>query len=151
MKNATNATVNNNKKVVMHTVDEVHALFAKSIGTVPVKLNYSDATQQYTGFTDFSVNMRRASYRVYMNDANTKVCTAIDSALTVHDAPHSTKSGARDFYIDFTDFSVLKKCIEVVAKNAVTAYNATKTKTATAKTKTATATAKVATTATANA
>lgn len=139
MKNATNAT-NNNAKVTMMTIDDIHAVFAKSIGTTPVKLNYSDAVQKYTGFTDFSVNMRKSLYRVYMSDANTKVCTTIDNELVVHDAPHSTKSGARDFYIDFTSFDTLKKCIEVVAKNAVSAYNATKPKT----TKTATKTAKVA-------
>lgn len=152
MKNATNnATVNNNEKVVMHTIDDVHEVFVKSIGTAPVKLNYSDAIQKYTGTTDFSVNMRKSLYRVYMSDANTKVCTTIDNTLTVCNAPHSTKSGSRDFYIDFTDYNVLKKCIEVVAKNAVTAYNATKTATTktattkTAKTKTTkTATAKVA-------
>lgn len=149
MKNATvnNATVNN-AKVAMHTIDDVHAIFAKSIGTVPVKLNYSDAVQKYTGFTDFSVNMRKSLYRVYMSDTNVKVCTAIDDTLTVCDAPHSTKSGARDYYIDFTSFDTLKKCIETIAKNAVNAYNATKTATTKTATKTKTKVAKVATTAT---
>lgn len=154
MKNATanNATVNNakvnNAKVTMHTVDDIHTVFVKSIGTTPLRINFSDATQQYTGFTDFSVNMKRATYRVYMSDANAKLCTGIDNTLTVCDAPHSTKNGSRDFYIDFTDFNVLKQCIESVAKHAVSAYNATKTKTAkVTKTKTAKV-AKVATTAT---
>lgn len=148
MKNATVKTATANAtKTVMHTVDDIHEVFVKSIGTAPIKINFSDAVQKYTGFTDFSVNFRKSLYRVYMSSANTKVCTTIDDTLTVCDAPHSTKCGSRDFYIDFTDFNVLKKCIEVVAKNAVTAYNATKTKTAkVTKTKTTkTATAKIAT------
>ena len=128
----TTATV---KPIAMHTVADVHELFVKAVGTAPLKVNFSDAKQSYTGMTDFSVNFKRNLYRVYMSAENAAICTSIDSTLTVTPAPHDTKAGSRDFSIAFTadKYSVLEKCIDSViaaAMKRVNAANAAKAKTA---------------------
>ena len=135
-----NATANNTatatvKPIAMHTVADVHELFVKAVGTAPLKVNFSDAKQSYTGTTDFSVNFKRSLYRVYMSAENAAICTGIDNTLTVTPAPHDTKSGARDVSIAFTadKYSVLEKCIDSViaaAVKRVNAANAAKAKTA---------------------
>lgn len=114
-----NATANNAatvKPIAMHTVADVYELFVKAVGTAPLKLNFSDAKQPYTGTTDFSVNFKRSLYRVYMSAENAAICTGIDNTLTVTPAPHDTKSGARDVSIAFTadKYDTLKKCINSV-------------------------------------
>ena len=121
-----NATANNTatataKPIMMHTVADVYELFVKAIGTAPIKCNFSDAKQSYTGTTDFSVNFKRSLYRVYMSAENAAICTGIDNTLTVTPAPHDTKSGARDFSIAFTadKYDTLKKCIDSVIVAAV--------------------------------
>ena len=119
-----NATANNTttvKPIAMHTVADVHELFVKAIGTAPLKVNFSDAKQSYTGMTDFSVNFKRNLYRVYMSAENAAICTGIDNTLTVTPAPHDTKSGARDVSIAFTadKYDTLKKCIDSVIAAAV--------------------------------
>ena len=121
--NAATATV---KPIAMHNVNDVHELFMKAIGTAPLKLNFSDAKQPYTGTTDFSVNFKRNLYRVYMSAENADICTGIDNTLTVTPAPHDTKNGARDFSIAFTadKYDTLKKCIDSVIAAAVKRVNA---------------------------
>ena len=116
--NATTATV---KPIAMHNVNDVHELFVKAIGTAPIKCNFSNAKQSYTGTTDFSVNFKRSLYRVYMSAENAAICTGIDNTLTVTPAPHDTKSGARDVSIAFTadKYDTLKKCIDSVIAAAV--------------------------------
>ena len=119
-----NATANNAatvQPIAMHTVADVRELFMKAIGTAPIKCNFSDAKQSYTGTTDFSVNFKRSLYRVYMSAENAAICTGIDNTLTVTPAPHDTKSGARDFSIAFTadKYDTLKKCIDSVIVAAV--------------------------------
>ena len=116
--NTTTATV---KPIAMHTVNDVHELFMKAIGTAPLKVNFSNAKQSYTGMTDFSVNFKRNLYRVYMSAENADICTGIDNTLTVTPAPHDTKSGARDVSITFTadKYDTLKKCISAVIAAAV--------------------------------
>ena len=120
--NTTTATV---KPIAMHTVNDVHELFVKAIGTAPIKCNFSDAKQPYTGMTDFSVNFKRNLYRVYMSAENADICTKIDNTLTVTPAPHDTKSGARDFSITFTvdKYDTLKKCIDSVIAAAMKRIN----------------------------
>ena len=127
-----NATANNTttvKPIAMHTVADVHELFVKAVGTAPLKINYSDAKQSYTGMTDFSVNFKRNLYRVYMSAENAAICTGIDNTLTVTPAPHDTKSSARDFSIAFTadKYDTLKKCIDSVVAAAVKRVNAATT------------------------
>ena len=116
--NTTTATV---KPIAMHTVADVHELFVKAVGTAPLKVNFSDAKQSYTGTTDFSVNFKRNLYRVYMSAENADICTGIDNTLTVTPAPHDTKAGSRDVSIVFTadKYSVLEKCISAVIIAAV--------------------------------
>jgi len=129
-----NATANNAatataKPIAMHTVADVHELFVKAVGTAPLKVNFSDAKQSYTGTTDFSVNFKRSLYRVYMSAENAAICTGIDNTLTATPAPHDTKSGARDFSIAFTadKYDTLKKCIDSVIAAAVKRVNAATT------------------------
>lgn len=128
--NTTTATATVKQPVAMHTVADVHELFVKAIGTAPVKCNFSDAKQPYTGTTDFSVNFKRNLYRVYMSAENAATCTGIDNTLTVTPAPHDTKAGSRDFSIAFTadKYSVLEKCIDSVIAAAVKRVNAATTK-----------------------
>lgn len=139
-----NATANNAatatatvKPIAMHTVNDVHELFVKAIGTAPLKLNFSNAKQSYTGMTDFSVNFKRNLYRVYMSAENAAICTGIDNTLTVTPAPHDTKAGSRDFSIVFTadKYDTLKKCIDSVIAAAVKRANAVKPANKPAKTK----------------
>ena len=132
--NTTTATV---KPIAMHNVNDVHELFVKAVGTAPLKVNFSNATQSYTGTTDFSVNFKRNLYRVYMSAENAAICTGIDNTLTVTPAPHDTKSGARDVSIAFTadKYDTLKKCIDSVIAAAVKRANAVKPANKPAKTK----------------
>lgn len=137
-----NATANNAataavKPIAMHNVNDIHELFVKAIGTAPIKCNFSDAKQSYTGTIDFSVNFKRNLYRVYMSAENAAICTDIDNTLTVTPAPHDTKAGSRDFSIAFTadKYSVLKKCIDSVIAAAVKRATAKKPVEKPAKTK----------------
>ena len=124
--NTTTATV---KPIAMHNVNDVHELFVKAIGTAPIKCNFSDAKQSYTGTIDFSVNFKRSMYAVYMSAENVKTCMAIDNTLTPTAAAHDTKSGARDYRIDFSadKYDTLKKCIDSVIAAAVKRVNAATT------------------------
>lgn len=129
---ATTATANKPVAIALHSVSDVHDLFVNAIGTAPLKVNFSDAKQQYTGTTDFSVNFKKSFYKVYMSAENVDICTSIDNTLSPAASVHDTKSGARDFSIVFTadKYDTLKKCIDSVIAAAVKRVNAAKAKTA---------------------
>lgn len=137
--NAATATTATVKPVALHSVSDVHDLFVNAIGNAPLKVNFSDAKQQYTGTTDFSVNFKKSFYKVYMSAENVDICTGIDNTLSPAASVHDTKSGARDFSIVFTadKYDTLKKCIDSVIAAAVKRVNATKAKTTKAKKPTA--------------
>lgn len=90
------------------------------------KINFSDAkSQQYCGFDDFSVNMKKSTYVVYMSENNSNICKTVDKKLTVEiNASDTTKKQLRCKRIVFDDFNVLKKCIDkVTAQRFATATN----------------------------
>ena len=110
------------------TVKTVYDVFVKSVGSNVCKLNFSDAkSQPYCGFDDFSVNMKKSSFNVYMSTANATICTTVDSSLVTEvNASDNTKKQLRNTLIRFTDFEVLKKCIIAVAKNRFATATETK-------------------------
>ena len=113
-KTTNNATKTNATKNAMHTVNDIYKVFHTAIGTNPIKVNFSDAkSQQYCGTSDFSVNVKKSMYYVYMSADNAKKCTEIDNALVVTDNKcDTTKKQLRCKLIKFTDYEVMKKCIE---------------------------------------
>lgn len=80
------------------------------------KINFSDAkSQQYCGFDDFSVNMKKSNYVVYMSENNANICKTVDKKLTVEiNASDTTKKQLRCKRIVFDDFNALKKCIDKI-------------------------------------
>ena len=113
-KTTNNATKTNATKNTMHTVNDIYKVFHTAIGLNPVKVNFSDAkSQQYCGTSDFSVNVKKSMYYAYMSADNAKKCTEIDNALVVTDNKcDTTKKQLRCKLIKFTDYEVMKKCIE---------------------------------------
>lgn len=122
-KTTTTKTIKSNatKTNTMLTLDAVYALFVDGVNGKPIKLNYSNAkSQPYCGFDDFSVNMKKTAYNVYMNEINRDICTMIDKNLVVEpNACDTTKKQLRSWLIRFTDTDTLKKCITAVAKSRV--------------------------------
>lgn len=126
-KNATatiNATANNATKNAtatknaMHTVNDIYKVFHTAIGIKPIKVNFSDAkSQSYCGTSDFSVNVKKSMYYAYMSTDNAKKCTEIDNTLAIIDNKHdTTKKQLRCKLIKFTDYELMKKCIEHIYK-----------------------------------
>jgi len=107
---------NSNKVNTMVAVDELYRMFTEAVNGKVCKLNYSDAkAQQYAGYDDFSVNLKKTSYNVYMSAANADICVAVDKSLEVMDNPcDTTKKQLRCKLIKFSDTELLKKCIEAV-------------------------------------
>ena len=104
--------------VKMHTVDDIYKVFHAAIGLKPIKVNFSDAkSQQYCGTSDFSVNVKKSMYYVYMSADNAKKCTEIDNTLAITDNKcDTTKKQLRCKLIKFTDYELMKKCIEHIYK-----------------------------------
>lgn len=123
-KSTTTATNNNPKTNTVVTVNDVYAVFAKCVNNRPLKLNYSDAkSQMYCGTNDFSVNMKKSSYVVYLSKHNVEVIKSlIDGKLTVtENASDTTKKQLRCMKVVFDDFALLKKCIIAVVNDRFTA------------------------------
>ena len=116
MKN-NNAKNNNVKTNEVITVKTIYDDFKTATVNKVVKINYSDAkSQMYTGFDDFSVNMKKSSYNVYMNKTNVDICKSIDKTLIDEiNASDTTKKQLRSYLIRFTDYELLKKCILAIA------------------------------------
>ena len=117
-KTTNNATKTNATKTAMHTVNDIYKVFHTAIGLKPVKVNFSDAKNQpYCGTSDFSVNVKKSMYYVYMSTDNAKKCTEIDNTLVISDNKcDTTKKQLRCKLIKFTDYELLKKCIEHIYK-----------------------------------
>ena len=114
----TNATKTNATKTAMHTVNDIFTVFHAAIGLKPIKVNFSDAkSQPYCGTSDFSVNVKKSMYYVYMSADNAKKCTEVDNTLAITDNKYdTTKKQLRCKLIKFTDYELLKKCIEHIYK-----------------------------------
>ena len=108
-----------NTAVAMVAINEVYAELVKAVDGRPCKLNYSDAkSQPYCGYDDFSINMKKASYNVYMSSANADICIHTVKGLEVEDNPcDTTKKQLRCKLVKFTDWETLKKCIASVTAN----------------------------------
>lgn len=117
-KTTNNATKTNATKTAMHTVNDIYKVFHTAIGLNPVKVNFSDAkSQQYCGTSDFSVNVKKSMYYAYMSTDNAKKCTEVDNSLVITDNKcDTTKKQLRCKLIKFTDYEVMKKCIEHIYK-----------------------------------
>ena len=117
-KTTNNATKTNATKTAMHTVNDIYKVFHTVIGLKPIKVNFSDAkSQPYCGTSDFSVNVKKSMYYVYMSTDNAKKCTEVDNTLVVNDNKcDTTKKQLRCKLIKFTDYELLKKCIEHIYK-----------------------------------
>lgn len=110
----------NSKKVnTMLTVTDVYKLFTDAVNGRVCKLNFSDAkSQPYCGYDDFSVNMKKTTYNVYMNNVNRDICIGIDNKLTAsHNDCDTTKKQLRCNLIKFDNIETLKKCIVAVTNN----------------------------------
>ena len=121
-----NATTNNAKTNVVVTVNDVYAVFAKCVNNRPLKLNYSDAkSQMYCGTNDFSVNMKKSGFVVYMSEHNVDVIKSINNKLVAtENASDTTKNRLRCMKVVFDDFAVLKKCINAVINDKFTTETA---------------------------
>lgn len=110
----------NSKKVnTMLTVTELYKVFTDTVNGRVVKINYSDAkSQPYCGYDDFSVNLKKTTYNVYMNDINRDICLKLDKKLTAtKNECDTTKKQLRCNLIKFDDIETLKKCIVAVTDN----------------------------------
>ena len=112
MKNNTKTNTTN----TMLTVNEVYKLFTDAVNGRVCKLNFSDAkSQPYCGYDDFSVNMKKSSYNVYMSANNAVICQSVDDTIIVNDnLCDTTKKQLRCKLVKFTDTDLLKKCIDAV-------------------------------------
>lgn len=114
----TNATKTN--EVV--TVSTVYQYFQSVTMNHVVKLNYSDASQKYCGYDDFSINFKcdkskNQWFAVYMSEVNANVCTSVDNTLEVEvNASDTTKKQLRCKLIRFSSYDTLVKCIDEVTK-----------------------------------
>jgi hypothetical protein len=112
---ATNATVNE-----MMNVTELYNVFTSALleNNRIAKVNYSDAkTAPYTGLNDFSVNVKKSFYNVYMSVDNANKCMSVNDKLVVLDNQcDTTKKQLRCKLVRFdkTDRDTLLKCIKVV-------------------------------------
>ena len=110
----TNATVN---------VNDVYKVFVNAVDGKPCKLNFSDAkSQPYCGLPNFSVNMKKTGFMVYMSETNATICTDIDKSLTVNvNDCDTTKNGLRNRSIKFAlnQYETLVKCINAVVTATV--------------------------------
>lgn len=107
----------------MLTVNEVYKLFTNAVNGRVCKLNYSDAkSQPYCGYDDFSVNMKKSSYNVYMSENNAVICQSVNDTIIVDDnLCDTTKKQLRCKLVKFTDTELLKKCIDAVTTARFTA------------------------------
>ena len=115
----TKKNIEKKDKAFTSNVTEVYAVFAEAVNNRPgCKINFSDAkSQQYAGLDDFSVNMKKSFYNVYMSEANAELCKKQDKDLEVLENPSdTTKKQLRCRLIRFEDFDVLKKCISAVVE-----------------------------------
>ena len=112
-------TMNSKKVNTMLTVTDVYKLFTDAVNGRVCKLNFSDAkSQPYCGYDDFSVNMKKTTYNVYMNNVNRDICIGIDNKLTAsHNDCDTTKKQLRCNLIKFDNIETLKKCIVAVTNN----------------------------------
>lgn len=110
----TNATVN---------VNDVYKVFVNAVDGKPCKLNFSDAkSQPYCGLSNFSVNIKKTGFMVYMSESNATICTNIDNKLTVNvNDCDTTKNGLRNRSIKFAldKYETLCKCINAVVSTTV--------------------------------
>lgn len=112
---ATNATVNE-----MMTVNELYNVFTTELinNNRIAKVNFSDAkTAPYTGLNDFSVNVKKSFYNVYMSTENANKCMTVNDKLSVlENACDTTKKQLRCKLIRFdkNDRDTLVKCIKTV-------------------------------------
>lgn len=111
--------MNNTKTNTMVTVNELYKVFNDAVNGRVAKINYSDAkSQPYCGFDDFSVNMKKTTYNVYMNDINRDICLKLDKKLTAtKNDCDTTKKQLRCNLIKFDNIETLKKCINAVTDN----------------------------------
>ena len=111
MSNATKTNMTTTEKL-----DKVYNHFIKCVNGKPfAKVNYSNATQKYCGFTDFSVNFKTDKYVVYMSNDNANICKSINDKLVINDDKKPIKS--RSKFIEFTNIDTLLKCITKVTEN----------------------------------
>lgn len=108
---------NNAKTNEVITVKTIYDDFKNATVNKVVKVNFSDTrSQMYTGFDDFSVNMKKSSFNVYMSKTNVDICKSVDKTLIGEiNASDTTKKKLRSWLIRFTDYELLKKCILAVA------------------------------------
>ena len=116
-------TEKTNTTNTMLTVNEVYKLFTDAVNGRVCKLNFSDAkSQPYCGYDDFSVNMKKSSYNVYMSANNATICQSVDDTIIVDDnLCDTTKKQLRCKLVKFTDTELLKKCIDAVTLARFTA------------------------------
>lgn len=118
-KTATNAT-KTNATVEMMNVTELYNVFTNELlaNNRIAKVNYSDAkTAPYTGLNDFSINVKKSFYNVYMSTENANKCMTVNDKLVVLDNQcDTTKKQLRCKLIRFdkNDRDALLKCIKTV-------------------------------------
>ena len=104
----------------MKTVNELYNVFVTELlkNNKVEKVNFSDAkTAPYCGLNNFSINVKKSFYNVYMNTENANKCTAIDKNLTVlENGCDTTKKQLRNKLIRFemNQIETLEKCIKTV-------------------------------------
>lgn len=119
-KTATNATKTNATAVEMMNVTELYNVFTTELlnNNRIAKVNFSDArTAPYTGLNDFSVNVKKSFYNVYMSTENANKCVSVNDKLVVLDNQcDTTKKQLRCKLIRFdkNDRDALLKCIKTV-------------------------------------
>lgn len=119
-KTATNATKTNATATEIMSVAALYNVFTTALleNNRIAKVNYSDAkAAPYVGLNDFSVNVKKSFYNVYMSTENANKCMTVDDSLTVLDnGCDTTKKQLRCKLIRFemTDIEKLLKCIKVV-------------------------------------
>lgn len=117
-----NATKTNTTTI--EKLDKVYAHFIKCVNGKPfAKVNYSNASEKYCGFTDFSVNMRNG-YTVYMSEQNVDICKSVlGNKITVGDdrvnklGQPKSYNKSRPFFITFDNEKKLLDCITKVTEN----------------------------------
>ena len=110
---ATNATANK-----MMTVTELYNVFTTELlkNNRIEKVNYSDAkSQPYVGLNNFSVNLKKSSYNVYMSvDNATKCIEKFKNLVAYENGCDTTKKQLRNRLIKFDDTKTLTECIKIV-------------------------------------
>lgn len=119
-KTTTNATTTNTTVNEMMNVVEIYNVFTTELlnNNRIAKVNFSDArTAPYCGLNDFSVNVKKSFYNVYMSTENANKCMSVNDKLVVLDNQcDTTKKQLRCKLIRFdkTDIETLLKCIKTV-------------------------------------